>query len=95
MLIGQDPNRWKRFMVSFVLFLIVAGTVMSNSMILQALDSVFQALLAPNPNHTPNATYHIMVVVSFLGSPKMALVWMLIITFFLWGFKYKVPALWA
>lgn len=25
----------------------------------------------------------------------MALVWMLIITFFLWGFKYKVPALWA
>lgn len=95
MLIGQDPNRWKRFMVSFVLFLIVAGMVMSNSMILQVLDSVFQALLAPNPNHTPNATYHIMVVVSFLGSPKMALVWMLIITFFLWGFKYKVSALWA
>lgn len=70
MLIGQDPNRWKRFMVSFVLFLIVAGMVMSNSMILQVLDSVFQALLAPNPNHTPNATYHIMVVVSFFGQPQ-------------------------
>lgn len=95
MLIGQDPNRWKRFMVSFVLFLIIAGMVMSNSMILQVLDSVFQALFGPNPNHTPNMTYHLMVVVAFLGSPKMDIVWMLIITFFLWGFKYKVPALWA
>ena len=36
-----------------------------------------------------------MIIISFLGSPKMDILWTLIIAFFLWGFKYKIPALWA
>lgn len=95
MLIDKDRNRWKRFTVSFVLFLLIAWMIHSNSMILQVLDSVFQALFGPNPNHTHNATYSFMTIVSAIGSPKMDIVWAVIIALLLWGFKYKAAAVWA
>jgi membrane-associated phospholipid phosphatase len=37
----------------------------------------------------------LMKLVSFIGSPKMSIIYVVIIAFFLWGFKYKIPALWA
>ena len=74
MLIEPENDRWKRFAVSGILFVLIAAMIKEQSMILQLVDSVFQ---------------------SFLGSPKMDLLWMLVIAFFLWGFKLKIPALWT
>lgn len=94
MLIEPDRNRWKRFAVSGILFIVIAAMIFDNSMILQILDSTFQSLFA-NPNQKAGAMRSLMTVISFLGSPKMDLLWTLLIAFFLWGFKLKIPALWA
>ena len=37
----------------------------------------------------------LMTLISFLGEPKLDLVWAFLIAFLLWGFKYKIPALWS
>lgn len=95
MLIDRDSGRWKRLVVSGVLFIVVAAMIYKNSMLSGTIDTVLQALFAStHPNaHTAGRT--LMVIISFIGSPKMDLLWTLIIAFFLWGFRYKIPALWA
>lgn len=95
MIIEKDSGRWKRLVVSGVLFIVVAAMIYKNSMLSGTIDTVLQALFASShPNvHTGGRT--LMIIISFLGSPKMDILWTLIIAFFLWGFKYKIPALWA
>ena len=95
MLIENDSGRWKRLVVSGVLFIVVAAMIYKNSMLSGTIDTDLQALLASShPNvHTGGRT--LMTIISFLGSPKMDILWTLVIAFFLWGFKYKIPALWA
>ena len=95
MIIEKDSGRWKHLVVSGVLFIVVAAMIYKNSMLSGTIDTVLQALFASShPNvHTGGRT--LMIIISFLGSPKMDILWTLIIAFFLWGFKYKIPALWA
>ncbi|HIW70144.1 MAG TPA: phosphatase PAP2 family protein, partial [Candidatus Limosilactobacillus merdipullorum] len=94
MLIEPENDRWKRFAVSGILFVLIAAMIKEQSMILQLVDSVFQSLFT-NPNWHNHFVHMLMTLVSFLGSPKMDLLWMLVIAFFLWGFKLKIPALWT
>lgn len=93
MLIQPENDRWKWFAISGILFILIAAMIKEQSMILQLVDSVFQSLFT-NQNGNNHFVHMLMTVVSFLGSPKMDLLWMLIIAFFLWGFKLKIPALW-
>ena len=95
MLIENDANRWQRLLVSGVLFVVVGAMVYKNTMLIGTLDSVLQALFT---NNHPNATggmKTLMTLISFLGEPKLDLVWAFLIAFLLWGFKYKIPALWS
>ena len=93
MLIERDSNRWKRLTVSGVLFIVIAAMVYKNSMLIGTLDSVLQALVGSA--HGTGGAKSLMTLVSFLGSPKMDIVWTLIIAFFMWGFRFKIPALWG
>lgn len=95
MLIEQDSKRPMRLIVSGVLFLVIAAMVARNSMLIGTLDSVLQTLFSPRHAGGTGFIHGLMVFVSFLGSPKMDLIWVLTIAFFLWGFKGKIPALWA
>lgn len=95
MLIQNDAKRWQRLLVSTVLFIVIAAMVYKSTMLIGTLDSVLQTLFT---NNHPNATGGmkvVMTLISFIGSPKMDLVWAFIIAFLLWGFKYKIPALWT
>lgn len=94
MLIENDSGRWKRLVVSGVLFIVVAAMIYKNSMLSGTIDTVLQALFASTHPNVHSGGRSLMVLISFLGSPKMDLVWTFIIAF-LWGFKYKIPALWA
>lgn len=93
MLIEKDSGRWKRLIVAAVLFVVVTVMVYKNSILIGTIDSVLQALIGEG--NQGSFGHHLMVLISFLGSPKMDILWTLIIAFFLWGFKFKIPALWA
>ncbi|MTV81866.1 phosphatase PAP2 family protein [Secundilactobacillus folii] len=92
MIIEQERDRPYRLLVSGGLFAFLAAVVMAQSGLLNFIDSVFIGVIQ---KHQTNFKATIMTVVSFLGSPTMDIIWILIIAFLLWGFKFKIPALWA
>ncbi|WP_010621604.1 phosphatase PAP2 family protein [Paucilactobacillus suebicus] len=92
MYMEREPERLRRFLVSGVIFLVIAALVFSNSVVLQLFDSLLQAFFTGT---TTDFRTMLMKIVSFLGSPKMSIVYVIIIAFFLWGFKLKIPAIWA
>lgn len=93
MYMEQDSSRLRRFLISGIIFLLIAGMIMVNSVAFQLLDSMLQGFFATD-SQTAFRTL-IMTVISMLGSPKMAIAYVAIIAFLLWGFKYKIPAIWA
>ncbi|MDO4855140.1 MAG: phosphatase PAP2 family protein [Limosilactobacillus gorillae] len=93
MLIERDPKRPMRLIVAAVIFVVVAAMVYKNSMLITTVDTVFQALFASSK--TTGFVHGLMTMTAFLASPKMDIIWVLVIAFFLWGFKGKIPALWA
>lgn len=95
MLIERDSGRWKCLTVSGVLFIVIAAMIYKNAMLSGTIDTVLQALFASNHPNVHSTARSIMTIISFIGSPKMDILWALIIAFFLWEFKYKIPALWA
>ncbi len=93
MLMERDPNRLIKLIVSLCFTGLLSVSVAFNFDYLQFLDSVFTtAIQGSSP--TPGLE-HFYSIVSFLSSPVMDGFWVFIAAFFLWGFKYKVPALWA
>lgn len=93
MLMQRDPNRVVKFIVSLCITAILSLSVAFNFDYLQFLDSVFTtAIQGASPSEVMEKFYG---TVSLLASPKMDILWIFVIAFFLWGFKYKVPALWA
>ncbi|MEE8823218.1 PAP2 superfamily protein [Lentilactobacillus sunkii] len=93
MLMQRDPNRLVKLIVSLCFTALLAVSVAFNFDYLQFLDSVFTtAIQGTSP--TPGLE-HFYSIITFLSSPVMDGFWVFIAAFFLWGFKYKVPALWA
>lgn len=88
----RDSERLKRFLISGIIFVVIAAMVFSNSVVFQLFDSMLQAFFTGT---TTDFRTMLMKIVSFIGEPKMSIVYVVIIAFFLWGFKYKIPALWA
>lgn len=92
MYMERDSERLKRFLISGIIFVVIAAMVFSNSVVFQLFDSMLQAFFTGT---TTDFRTMLMKIVSFIGEPKMSIVYVVIIAFFLWGFKYKIPALWA
>ena len=92
MYMERDSERLKRFLICGVIFVIIAAMVYSNSVVFQLFYSMLQAFFTGT---TTDFRTMLMKLVSFIGSPKMSIIYVVIIAFFLWGFKYKIPALWA
>lgn len=92
MFIEQDKDRIKRFLWSGVFVIILACLVMFNSVVFQLCDSLIQGFFTTTQT---NFRDKLMTIVTFLGEPKLAIVYTFIIALLLWGFKYKIPALWA
>ncbi len=93
MMINRDGNRAVKLIVSIIITLLLSISVAFNFDYLQFLDSIFTTAIQ---GHAPSqGLERFYTFVSSLASPKMAVIWVFIIAFFLWGFKFKVPALWA
>ncbi|QBP17810.1 phosphatase PAP2 family protein [Acetilactobacillus jinshanensis] len=92
MLFNKEYSRPLRFLLAFFISLLITVPVIDNSQYLQFIDL---SIIGDVQKHESAFLHMWYVFVSFLDSPKAGLVWILIIAFLLWGFKYKIQALWA
>lgn len=92
MFIEQDQDRIKRFLWSGIFVIIIACLVMFNSVVFQLVDSLIQGFFVTTQTGFRDK---LMTIVSFLGEPKLEIVYTVVLAFLLWGFKYKIPAIWA
>lgn len=93
MLMQRDPNRIIKLIVSLCMTAILSLSVAFNFDYLQFLDSIFTTAIQGSTINQGAEKFYL--VISFFAAPKLDIFWIFIIAFFLWGFKYKVPALWA
>ena len=93
MLLQRDPNRIIKLIVSLCITAVLSVSVAFNFDYLQFLDSIFTTAIQGSAPSEGLEKFYLMM--SFFAEPKMDIFWIFIIAFFLWGFKYKVPALWA
>ncbi|GAT18013.1 phosphatase PAP2 family protein [Secundilactobacillus silagei] len=92
MIIQKERDRPFRLLVSSGLFVFLAAVVMAQSGLLEFIDSVLIQAVQKHQSGTKEA---VMKLISSLSSPTFDIIWVLIIAFLLWGFKYRIPALWA
>ncbi|MCF6164532.1 phosphoesterase PA-phosphatase related [Furfurilactobacillus rossiae] len=91
MLIEKERGRGAILAVTTVLFLFLAIAAMRQSQILSLIDSE----LISHVHHDSTALTGVFKLITTLASPTLDLLYMIIIAGLLWGFKYKIPALWA
>ncbi|MGQ2282352.1 phosphatase PAP2 family protein [Apilactobacillus kunkeei] len=92
MIIDKDYTRGIRLSVGLVLSLFVTASVMIDSGYLRFLDSIFIGQIQKNTGGFKDTIMHFTTT---LASPKMDIIWIFILAFFMWGFKFKLQALWG
>ncbi|WP_395322951.1 phosphatase PAP2 family protein [Levilactobacillus parabrevis] len=92
MLFNRDRDRPWKFTLTTVLFLVVAYFVKAQNAYVDFLDSSIIDVIQKNQPEWKTLLYR---GVTSLAEPKLAIIWALILAFLLWGFKFKIPALWC
>lgn len=92
MLIEKSKNRTAKIIVGLIFSILACFFVVLNSDYMQFLDSTVIQLVQKNVTGFLNGFY---TFITSIASPKFDIFWILVTSFFLWGFKYKIPALWA
>ena len=92
MLFNRDRDRPWKFTLATVLFLIVAVYIKAQNAYVEFLDSSIVDVIQKNQPGWKTLLYR---GVTSLAEPKLDIVWVFILAFLLWGFKFKVPALWC
>lgn len=95
MFIERDQHRWWRFAISGGAFIILMLLIKFNSTVATMIDAVLQSLFTGQHIESAGWFHALMTLLSFLASPKMDLLWVVIIAAFLWYKRYQIPALWA
>lgn len=95
MFIERDSHRWRRFLLSGGFFLALLLLIKYNSSVVTMMDAVLQSLFTSQRLETMGWFHTLMTLLSFLASPKLDLLWVLIIAIFLWLHRCQIPALWA
>ncbi|WP_125544955.1 phosphatase PAP2 family protein [Levilactobacillus lindianensis] len=92
MLFDRDRDRPWKFTLATALFLVVAFFVKAQNAYVSFLDSSIIDVIQKNQPGWKTLLYR---GVTSLAEPKLAIIWVLVLAFFLWGFKFKIPALWC
>ncbi|WP_373841585.1 phosphatase PAP2 family protein [Limosilactobacillus sp.] len=95
MFIERDHYRWRRFVISGGLFIILMLLLKFNSSVLTMIDAVLQSLFTGQHVEGAGWLHALMTLLSFLAKPGMDILWALIIAAWLWIKRYRIPALWA
>lgn len=92
MIIDKEYSRIFRILGGAILSVFVAVSVMADSGYLRFLDSIIIGEVQKSQGGVKES---LMRLCTTLASPKMDILWILIMAFFLWGFRYKIIALWS
>lgn len=92
MLFNRDRDRPWKFTLATVLFLVVAMYIRAQNAYADFLDSSIIDVVQKNQPGWKTLLYR---GVTSLAEPKLDIIWVLILAFLLWGFKFKIPALWC
>lgn len=95
MLIEEDSARRRRGLIAGVLFLVIMILIKLQNASLNVVDAVLQALFTNHHLEQSGAFHFFMTALSAVSSPKLDIIWILIIAFLLWGFRFRIPALWS
>lgn len=95
MFIERNQHRWWRFAISGGAFIILMLLIKFNSSVATMIDAVLQSLFTGQRIESVGWFHALMTLLSFLASPKMDLLWVIIIAVVLWFKHYQIPALWA
>jgi hypothetical protein len=88
MYMERDSERLKRFLICGVIFVIIAAMVYSNSVVFQLFDSMLQAFFTGT---TTDFRTMLMKLVSFIGSPKMSIIYVLSLPFSCGALSIRFP----
>ncbi|GKT02747.1 phosphatase PAP2 family protein [Furfurilactobacillus entadae] len=91
MLIEKERGRGLILTITTILFLFLAIAALRQSQILSLIDSE----IVNHIPHNSGVLTGLFSLITKLASPSLDLIYMFIIAGALWGFKYKIPALWA
>ncbi|KRN03156.1 membrane-associated phospholipid phosphatase [Levilactobacillus senmaizukei DSM 21775 = NBRC 103853] len=92
MLFNRDRDRPWKFGLTTILFLIVAFYIKTSNAFAEFIDSSIVDVIQKNQPGWKTLLYR---GVTILAEPKLAIIWVLVLGFLLWGFKFKIPALWC
>jgi membrane-associated phospholipid phosphatase len=92
MLFNKDRDRPWKFTLATLLFLVVAVYIKAQNAYVDFLDSSIVDVIQKNQPGWKTLLYR---GVTSLAEPKLDIIWVLILAFLLWGFKFKIPALWC
>lgn len=95
MFIERDRHRSRRFILSGAFFIILLLLIKFNSSVATMMDAVLQSLFTSQRIEGIGWFHALMTVLSFLASPKLDIVWVIIIAVFLWLKRCQIPAIWA
>ncbi|UQS85650.1 phosphatase PAP2 family protein [Apilactobacillus apisilvae] len=92
MIIDKDHKRGFKITLGLILSLFMTISVIMNSGYLKFIDSVIISSVQKSQGGFEDRLMHLCTT---LASPKMDIIWILIIAFFLWGFRHKIVAIWS
>lgn len=92
MLFNRDRDRPWKFGLTTILFLILAFFVKAQNAYVAFLDSSIVDIVQKTKPGWKTLMYR---GITILAEPKLVIVWTFVLAFLLWGFKFKIPALWS
>ena len=92
MFIKKDPSRPYKLTVSLIITVLLDISVKMKFGFIDFLDTV---MIGGVQHGQSGFEDKLFTIISFLASPKMDIVWIILLAFFLWGCRYKIPAFWA
>ncbi|USS86227.1 phosphatase PAP2 family protein [Fructilactobacillus cliffordii] len=92
MIIKRDPSRPYKLVISGLITLILAIAIKLNWGFINFLDTIGVGVVQ---HWSSNFWTSFFTIVSFIASPKMDVVWMILLAFILWGCRARIPALFS
>ncbi|BBM20773.1 phosphatase, PAP2 family [Lactiplantibacillus plantarum] len=92
MMIDKSRSRPVKFVIGVILFAYLSYFISDGAIGIDLLDVALTSLVQISNSGIWTVFYKL---IAWLASPGMDVLWILILAFLMYGFKYKIQAFWA